>query len=145
MPGAPASSWPPAGPRTVAPGPGPRTVAPGPGRPRGRRPRTMRAPARCAASLLPGALLQPVLEAAIEVGIDRQLVAEQLGVDLLELGGALVLLPGVDRRHGERERQERREQAQRHAAPAAEAAEQVVGPGEACGGLGALALERAQA
>src|SRR4051812_12142626 len=51
---------------------------------------------RCGASLFRGALLEPVLEPAVEIRVDRQVVGEQLRVDLLELRGTLVLLPVID-------------------------------------------------
>src|SRR4051812_19731087 len=51
---------------------------------------------QCGPSLFRGALLEPVLEPAVEIRVDRQVVGEQLRVDLLELGGTLVLLPVVD-------------------------------------------------
>src|SRR5712692_878219 len=106
------------------------------------------APGRAAGfdpSLLREALLQPVLEAAIEIRVDRQVVGEQLGVDLLDFGRALVLLPGVDRSDADRQRDHRRDQPQRHAAPATELPEHVVGPGERRSGLRTQALERLRA
>src|SRR6185295_2239515 len=98
--------------------------------------------AQRAASLLRVALFQPVLEAAIEVGVDRQVVGEELRIDLLELGDALALLPAIDARRAARQDGERERRVERSRGPAAEAAEDVVGPCERGHPLRALARER---
>src|SRR5262245_15678410 len=59
--------------------------------------RARRASAARIILLLRRALLHPVLEPAIEVGVDRQVVGQQQRVDLLDFLHALVLLPGIDR------------------------------------------------
>src|SRR3954464_4853820 len=53
------------------------------------------------ASLFRRALLQPVLETAIEIRVDRQIIGEELRVDLHDFREALAFLPAVnaERRH----------------------------------------------
>src|SRR2546422_197286 len=110
------------------------------------QPSTARAQAARGALLLRRACLQIVLEAAIEVGVDRQVAGQQLGVDLLDLGRALVLLPRVDGAEADQQHGDRHEQTQRQAGPAAEVADHVARPyagrGQDADGLGALARER---
>src|SRR3954470_6100113 len=71
------------------------------------------------ASLLRRALLQPVLETAIEISVDRQIVGEELRVDLDHLRETLAFLPPVnaERRHYQHRR--RQQHARRQRAPAA--------------------------
>src|ERR671935_1992937 len=109
-------------PGVSAPAALPGVVWPAPA-PRRRSPRRtpLRAASR-AASLLRGAFSEPVLEPAIEIGVDRQVIGEKLRVDIDELGDALVLLPGVDGCGRNAERNDGREQPQREPAPAAEVA-----------------------
>src|SRR3989442_6433843 len=98
------------------------------------------------ALLLRRACFQIILEAAIEVGVDRQVAGQQLGVDLLDLGRALVLVPVVDGAEADQQHADRHEQAQRHAGPAAEVADHVARPyagrRQDADRLGALARER---
>src|SRR5881394_514325 len=99
-----------------------------------------------AASLLRGAFFQPVLEPAIEVGVDRQVVGEKLRVDLHHLGEALVFLPTIDADGSHDERHGRKNHARREPAPAPAVAEHVVRPAH-CGSyygnrLGTLARKR---
>src|SRR6185503_15632484 len=137
---------PPAWARALPPVSSPRLSAP-------RRPAARRAPAGwCTArggggragSLLGGAPLQPVLEIAVEVGIDRQVVGQEHRVDFLDLGGALVLLPLVDRGAAGDQQDERHQDAQREAAPA-DVTYHVAGPGQDRRRLGALARQRLHA
>src|SRR6266550_1560242 len=110
------------------------------------QPRTARAKAARGALLLRRACFQIVLEAAIQVGVDRQVAGQQLGVDLLDLGRALVLLPRVDGAEADQQHRDRDEHTQRQAGPAAEVADHVARPyagrGQDADRLGALARER---
>src|SRR3989449_8924409 len=110
------------------------------------QPSTARAQATRGALLLRRACFQIVLEAAIQVGVDRQVAGQQLGVDLLDLGCALVLLPRVDGAEADQQHGDRDEHTQRQAGPAAEVADHVARPyagrGQDADGLGALARER---
>ena len=89
-----------------------------------------------------GAFFQPVLETAIEVGVDRKVVGEELRVDLHHLGEPLAFLPAIDteRRYDECDR--RQQHARGKAAPAPAVAQDVIRPSHHGLGLGALARKR---
>src|SRR5690348_16902075 len=83
-----------------------------------RRSRETAGPRGRAASLVRGAFFQPVLETAIEIGVDRKVVGEELGVDLHHLGEALAFLPAVDTHGGDGERHHRQDHPRGQPAPA---------------------------
>ena len=94
--------------------------------------------------------LEPCFEAPVEVGVDRQVVGQQLRVELFDIGGALLLLPAVDREQAGDQQQRRQQHAQRKAAQAAEAADQAAAgrharPAERRRALGLFQRERALA
>src|SRR5258707_6606803 len=99
-----------------------------------------------AASLLRGLSFQPVLEPAIEISIDRQVVAEELRIDFHDFRQPLVFLPAVDAESGDDQRERRQQYARPSfptaARPAVAVAEGVVGPGEHRRRLGALTRKR---
>src|SRR4029079_89650 len=107
--------------------------------PCGPPPRGRVLPARASAR---GALLQPCLESAIEVSVDRQIVGQQLGVDLLDFGQALVLLPLIDAADAENAEKRRQHEAQPQPARSVDAAEHVAGERKSRHALRAARIER---
>src|SRR5260221_5055513 len=71
-----------------------------------------------AASLVRGSVvLQPVLEAPVEIGVDRQVVGQELRVELDDFGQALLLLTAVDAGDSNDDLRRRQKHSRRDASP----------------------------